>query len=92
MTACYFCGVDVDRPVNTAHWSGSADRDTALTEDPGLFVRVDVCESPACRGLVRAFPRRPRRAKTVRPLYGDFAAVAQLNGISTDGTGRRVRR
>lgn len=32
--------------------------------------------------------RQPRRPQ---PLYGDFATIAMLNGISTDGTGRKVR-
>lgn len=32
--------------------------------------------------------RKPRSPKTAQPLYGDFAQLARLNGIATDGTGR----
>lgn len=33
--------------------------------------------------------RRPRRQR--QPLYGDFATIAMLNGIATDGSGKRIR-
>ena len=32
--------------------------------------------------------RAPRKARTARPLYGDFALLAQFHGIATDGSGR----
>lgn len=32
----------------------------------------------------------PPRKRQPRPLYGDFAYIAMLNGVSTDGTGRKV--
>jgi len=34
--------------------------------------------------------RQPRRTRQPQPLYGDFAVIAMLNGIRTDGTGRLV--
>lgn len=36
--------------------------------------------------------RKPRQARTPRPLYGDGAVMAMVMGISTDGSGRRVAR
>jgi hypothetical protein len=36
--------------------------------------------------------RAPRTARQPQPLYGDYAQFAALQGIATDGTGRRVRR
>lgn len=36
--------------------------------------------------------RKPRQARTPRPLYGDYAHLAMLVGISPDGTGRKVAR
>jgi hypothetical protein len=36
--------------------------------------------------------RAPRQVRTPQPLYGDFAQLAALNGIRTDGTGRRSAR
>lgn len=36
--------------------------------------------------------RKPRQGRTHRSLYGDYAQLAALHGIATDGTGRRVAR
>lgn len=35
--------------------------------------------------------RQPRRTRQPVALYGDFAQLAAMNGISTDGTGRSSR-
>ena len=65
---------------------------------PGSTVRCsvvaaegDVYASEEEARTVAASRRRPRRSRTARPLYGDFAQLAALNGIRTDGSGRRVR-
>lgn len=89
---CYFCGEPGAR-LDAPHWSGSTDRAVALTEDHGLYIRVKVCQdSPSCRAQIRDFPRAPRRPRRKpQPLYGDFAQLAQLHGVATDGTGRRTR-
>lgn len=78
-SACHFCAAEFERGINANHWTGTE------------YVRVDVCSEPACRALLASAPRRPRTPRAPRPLYGDYAMLARLNGISTDGSGRRVR-
>ena len=36
--------------------------------------------------------RKPRTPKAPQALYGDFAQLARMHGIATDGTGRRAAR
>lgn len=56
-------------------------------------VRLADCFATEADARAEARSRRqPRRARTARPLYGDFAFVAAINGICTDGTGRRAPR
>lgn len=52
---------------------------------------ADCYETEAEAREVGRSRRRPRQARQARPLYGDFAQLAALNGIRTDGTGRRAR-
>lgn len=42
------------------------------------------------RSAARAL-RKPRQPRTPQPLYGDYAQLAALHGLRTDGTGRRAR-
>lgn len=35
--------------------------------------------------------RRPRQPRRPQPLYGDLRWMAAINGISSDGTGRKNR-
>ena len=76
---CTFCQTSYDRGINANHWTGTE------------YVRVDVCCEPACRKALKSAPRRPRTPKSPRPLYGDYAMLARINGIATDGTGRVIR-
>jgi hypothetical protein len=45
----------------------------------------------AARAQRASEPRRPRRARTTRPLYGDYAWVAVINGLDP-ATGRPAKR
>jgi hypothetical protein len=85
-TKCYFCGArgnfyDADRRwhgfLSGNHWTGTE------------YVRVDVCDAHAS-SLAKA-PRKPRQKRQPQPLYGDMAWLAAINGVRTDGTGRRAR-
>ena len=63
-----------------------ADRGQWMVELTDCFATED-----EARAAVRA-RRRPRRPRRPQPLYGDFAQLAALHGIATDGTGRRLRK
>lgn len=86
---CTFCAVGINYRdaeglwvggVNANHWTG--DR----------YVRLDACQACYLAGRFAKAPRAPRRPRRPRPaLYGDFATIAAINGIRTDGTGRRIR-
>jgi hypothetical protein len=38
----------------------------------------------------RSEAQRNRRPRAPQPLYGDFAQLAAMHGVATDGTGRKV--
>lgn len=72
-----------------SHWTGTE------------YVRAFICRGCQDAALAErrsagdAFatkPRAPRKPRKPQPLYGDLRAIAQINGIRTDGTGRRVAR
>jgi hypothetical protein len=53
--------------------------------DELFTTEAEAREAAKCR-------RKPRQARSPQPLYGDFAQLASLHGLSTDGTGRKVAR
>lgn len=53
---------------------------------------ADCFDTEAEARTVATSRRKPRGARTPRPLYGDFAMLAAFSGIRTDGTGQRVAR
>jgi len=61
------------------------DRSRYVTRTEDLFPTEEAARAAA---RARRAPRRPRRQVA---LYGDFAQLAALNGIRTDGSGRRAR-
>jgi hypothetical protein len=78
-TTCHKCQNGYERGVNGNEWTGTE------------WVRVNLClDCYHAVGFTQK-PRQPRRPRQARALYGDYAQLAMLNGIRTDGTGRKAR-
>lgn len=91
--------------LNGTRYAGewTIDRVWEQGEHPGGYFRIagtggqwstrmdDVFATEADARAEARNRRQPRRARQAQPLYGDFAQLAALHGIATDGTGRRNR-
>lgn len=52
------------------------------------FLWADLFPTEADARAAAKARRKPRTVRQPQPLYGDFAQLAALYGITTDGTGR----
>jgi hypothetical protein len=73
---CHFCSASYDRGINTPHWTGTE------------YVRIMVCSSDTCRGLIASAPRKPRQPRTIILDAGGWANIPGLNRAMSGKAGR----